>query len=119
METKAERQSHVAWCKRHHASIKIGGVWGVPRSGLLFKKTAAGFDLENVMPYSPAMEQAFQAFGADVPGTAEELLEYQLNDFACVQRHNKEAGLEVTDSKSLLNKLADVLIYGVRERKSE
>lgn len=27
----------LAWCRQHLALIKDGGVWGIPRSGLIFR----------------------------------------------------------------------------------
>lgn len=100
------KTEHIEWCKRHHASIRDGGSWGVPRSGLVFKKTVTGFELVDVMPYTDDL-----AFGAsidkDVPQSAEALLEWQREDFACIQRHNKAAGLEITDPKALLTQTSE------------
>jgi hypothetical protein len=101
METKQERQQFTGWCLMHWKMVRIGGAWAVPRSGLIFEKTAKGWNLNNVMPYSIEMEIE-AAGGADLPKSASELKAYQLDDFACIQRHNEAAGLEVTDTQALL-----------------
>lgn len=82
-------------------SLKIGGVWGIPRNGVILEKTATGFNVRDVMPYTIEMEAEAKR-GADVPKSAAELLAYQRQDFACIQRHMEAAGLEVTDTKALL-----------------
>ena len=68
--------SDIKWCKMHHARIRIGGTWAVPRSGMIFKKTMNGFTLISRMPWTDELEQAARD-GANVPKSAEELAAYQ------------------------------------------
>jgi hypothetical protein len=32
-------KDHVEWCRHMHRIIAQGGIWGLPRSGLVFRKT--------------------------------------------------------------------------------
>jgi hypothetical protein len=91
------------WTKRNHELLAIGAVWGVPRSGLIFKKTADGFELINVMPYLPEMSSAF-AHGKDVPASPSELRMYQIQDYVLLSVKHEEAGLRITDPQKLLEK---------------
>lgn len=80
------KQSEITWwCRNLWAQIKLGGVWGVPRSGLLFRKTAEGFNLCDV---ARPVSESFKV--------------YQKQDFTLTKRHFALAGLNVTDSYNLL-----------------
>lgn len=75
----------ILWSKNLWGSIKPNGVWGVPRSGLLFRRTNQGFVLCDVA--RPVVE-GFR--------------EYQREDFACIAEHMAQAGLKVSDPENLL-----------------
>lgn len=95
------KKSEIEWSKRLAASVKVGGVWGVPRSGLIMRRTATGFELDSVMPFTPEMAAEANR-GADVPPTAGKLLEYQESDFECMRLRFTAGGLTFTDPKCLL-----------------
>ena len=80
-----EMARNIAWCRNLWQSLKVGGVWGVPRSGLMFRKTAKGFDLSDI---ARPVSRSFKI--------------YQRQDFECNVKHFALAGLEVTDSQGLL-----------------
>jgi hypothetical protein len=65
-----------------------GGIWAVPRSGLVFQKisTDAGpvFRLVQTMPHMQAM-----------PISAEELVEYQREDLQVIKEKFQKAGITV------------------------
>lgn len=89
------------WCRRNHASIAEGGVWGVPQSTLIFKKTAKGYELLAVMPYLPDISDAF-SHGHDVPPSPSALKEFQRQEFKLHREVHEMAGLTITDPKGLL-----------------
>jgi len=97
----AIKPEHIAWSKNVFASIKDGGTWGVPRSGLIFKKVGDHLEIYQVMPWIPEMSAALER-GADIPASPEELKGYQMDDFMCIQRNFEAAGIEVTDPRELL-----------------
>lgn len=78
---------HVNWCRRQFNLLNDGGMWGVPRSGLLFQKTSTALILIDRMPYTEEM-----------PITEQELLDYQQQDFELIQHMFGLAGIEITDS---------------------
>jgi hypothetical protein len=90
------RPEDVAWSYKTFMMLADGGMWMVPRSGLLFQKKGNELHLVHRMPYLPEMAEAYEN-GADVPPTPEALLEYQQRDFECIARHFREAGIEVID----------------------
>lgn len=75
---------HVAWCRWLFDQIVDGGVWGVPRSGLLFRKEGDAIVLDELMPHDLQM-----------PLTDGELLDYQREDFLSIRRHFEAAGITV------------------------
>ena len=91
-----DNTAFIAWCEGMFASLVEGGVWGVPRSGLVFQKRAGGLALIQRMPYLPELGVAAAA-GEDVPVSADALLAYQDQDFAAIREHFRAAGVEVTD----------------------
>jgi hypothetical protein len=93
---------YTEWTKRHHAMMRNGGMWAIPKACLIFMRTPEGFELAETMPYLPEMSEAF-SHGADVPASPSALREYQINFFMVIQAHNEAAGLKVTDPKNLLN----------------
>ena len=78
--------AHVAWCGRHFAMLREGGLWAVPRSGLVFAKRAGRFVLVKAMPWEPAMAGTL---------TAEQLREWQEVDFQDIRVHFGAAGIDV------------------------
>lgn len=72
--------SDALWCRRTFDSLKVGGVWGVPRSGLIFTRT--GEDTlaltDKMPPVGPPYEDAD-------------------DDYAVIARHMADAGITVTD----------------------
>lgn len=78
-----EHEYYSRWCKSLYNSVKLGGYWGIPRSGLVFKKTATGLELNELVPVASR--------------------ERQLSDFDATKREFGYAGYTVTDSKGLLN----------------
>jgi hypothetical protein len=76
---------HADWCRSIFALVAEGGTWGVPRSGLLFRKQDGKLVLYAEMPYDPAM-----------PITPEQLREQQDSEFESIRRHFAAADVEVT-----------------------
>ena len=99
MNTTTDRD--IQWNKRTFALLRDGAIWGVPRSGLMFKKAGDHLELHDVMPYLPEMKESFDN-GADVPATANELIAYQRSDYVTIQAKFNAAGIHVTDPKCLL-----------------
>jgi hypothetical protein len=77
--------AYVDWCRAHFAMLKDGGVWGVPRSGLIFTRCGDALVLTARMPHDPAM-----------PLTAAELDKQQHDDFAGIKLHFDAAGVPTT-----------------------
>jgi hypothetical protein len=81
---------HVEWCRLLFRGLKIGGVWGVPRSGLIF--TRAGEDeltLTERMPYMDGMEELL---------TPAQLVEQQQEEYEACAAHMRAAGVTVNDA---------------------
>lgn len=92
----------VEWSRNHFRLLAINGVWGVPRSGLVFRKVSESeFALDNLMPWSEDMGRGFE-YGFSVPPTKDKLLEYQRDDFNCIAKRFTAAGIKMTDPKGLL-----------------
>jgi hypothetical protein len=72
------------WSKNLFASLNEGGVWGVPRSGLMFRKRGKEFVLFARMPHMKEM-----------PITARQLRRQQNSDFAIIREKFAEAGIKV------------------------
>lgn len=80
--------SEVAWSANLWESLRDRGVWGVPRSGLIFQKREAESVLAVTarMPHEPAM-----------PMSAEQLLEQQDSDVKAIRRRFEPLGIAVVD----------------------
>jgi hypothetical protein len=79
---------YVEWSRRQFHMLTIGGVWGVPRSGLVFTRTGeTTLALTEVMPHDPSM-----------PITPRELFEQQAADFQAIQGYMKMAGIRCYDT---------------------
>jgi hypothetical protein len=88
-------EARVGWGYDLFHSLADGGVWGVPRSGLVFQRRGEALALTERMPYLPEIAEA-AAEGRDVPASAAELREYQDHDFAVIRDYFAAAGIEVT-----------------------
>jgi hypothetical protein len=78
--------SHVEWCRRLFASLKEGGVWGLPASGLIFMKRGKDLVLTARMPHT-----------AKMPLTAEELQQQQDDLLELTRQHFGAAGVTVRE----------------------
>jgi len=79
------KSEHIAWCRQTFDMIKDGGIWGIPRSGLIFKKTGpAQLTLVDQMPWSK-----------DMPISQAQLLMQQNSEFVDTVRYFGAAGIEV------------------------
>ena len=76
--------AHVEWSRRQFAMMKDQGVWGVPRSGLIFQRQGEELVLINRMPHEEGM-----------PVTPEQLTEQQESDVAVITAHFGAAGIVV------------------------
>jgi hypothetical protein len=76
--------AHVEWSRRQFAMMKDGGVWGVPRSGLIFQRQDGELVLIDRMPHTQEM-----------PVTPEQLAEQQRRDIAVITAHFEAAGITV------------------------
>ena len=95
------KQSDIDWSLNHHKSLRDGGTWAIPRSGLIMRKTPEGFELQEVMPWMPVMGEAAK-LGMSVPVSADDLIKYQRKDFGDIQSVFEAAGLSFSDPKNLL-----------------
>ena len=78
--------AHVAWCRDIFDKLCDGGSWGVPRSGLLFRKRGNTLVLVGRMPWVEGM-----------PMTAKELRAGQDEDMEGAVVHFGAAGINVVD----------------------
>lgn len=84
------------WCKQIFSAMNDGAIWGVPRSGLIFKKEKGKLILAQRMPYLPEMSSAFTA-GDSVPPSPSALEKHQQSDVDAITAHFRAAGIEVED----------------------
>jgi len=79
------KQTDIAWCRQTFARIAPGGVWGIPRSGLIFQKTGEQqLTLIDQMPWTDGM-----------PISPAQLLTQQEREFNLNKEHFAAAGIEV------------------------
>jgi hypothetical protein len=78
-------KAHIEWSRSLFGHIADGGVWGVPRSGLLFKREGFTLKLIGIMPWEEGM-----------PISAEELEAQQTIEYEDIKRHFEAAGVMVT-----------------------
>jgi hypothetical protein len=69
---------HVDWCRRLFATLRDGAVWGIPRSGIIFRKRGAGLFLQH-------------AIGRSVEGISAD------EEYQAVKRHFQAAGIPVRE----------------------
>src|SRR4051794_40427868 len=77
---------HVTWCRRHFEMMADGGTWGIPRSGLVFRKEGYRLILMSMMPWMEEMEGVI---------TPEQLHEQQEADYEANRVHFEAAGITV------------------------
>jgi hypothetical protein len=82
-------KQHAGWCRTLFDRLNEGGVWAVPRSGVIFQKRGNEFVLIQKMPHM-----------AEMPITPEQLAEQQESEFQTVRKHFAEAGIPVVKNKS-------------------
>lgn len=81
---------HVAWCRRLFDMLNVGGVWGIPRSGLIFTRTdETTLTLTARMPYMDGMEEIL---------TPAQLREQQDDEYEQCAAHFRAAGVTVNDA---------------------
>jgi hypothetical protein len=73
------RTTDADWCRWMMRSLALGGVWGVPRSGLTFTKTA-----EDTLTLTSKVAMAMPGFS-----------EFQDDDYAVIKQKFEEAGYKV------------------------
>jgi hypothetical protein len=83
--------SHEQWCQQLWDVIKDGGVWAIPRSGLIFVKR----EKEKQLVLTDAMPHQ-----ADMPVTAAELKAQQDSDFDLTVQHFGKIGVAVVRADS-------------------
>ena len=81
-------EEEVAWCEGVWNMLRHGGVWAVPRSGLLFQKqsTRNALVLTERIPHHPEM-----------PCTPEELREQQDEEVVELRKRFVQVGIDVLD----------------------
>lgn len=92
-------EDEIAWVRGHLDLMAEGGVWAVPRSGLVFSKRDGALVLIGRMPWTDDLAQALLD-GLDVPAGAEAFRAYQDADLALIRGRFEAAGIPVTDSTS-------------------
>jgi hypothetical protein len=94
--------AEVRWSRNHFDLLALNAIWGIPRSGLVFKKISQfELALDSVLPWIDQMREAALR-GQDVPATADALRKYQQLDFETISERFTAAGIKVTDPKGLL-----------------
>lgn len=86
--------SDTAWCRMMFGNLAENGIWGVPRSGLIFQRRGDKLVLTDKMPYTEEITEAFEK-GADVPPNAKVLEDYQNRDYELIRQKFAEAGITV------------------------
>ena len=80
-------REHIEWSRRQFAMMKDGGVWGIPRSGVVFQRRGEELVLIDRMPHMEEM-----------PVTPAQLDRHQQDDFDVVKAHFEAAGITVRDA---------------------
>lgn len=88
-----------AWCRELFAGLRVGGVWAVPRSGLVFRRDAGELVLVDRMPWTDELQEA-AAVGLDVPKSEQELSAYQDLDYRLIRDRFAGAGIRVRDGRA-------------------
>lgn len=74
--TNEDDNDNIGWSRTIFAALKDGGVWAVPRSGLIFRKEGTGLVLQ-----------------AKLSGPWPEA--YQDDDYECIKRNFADAGIPI------------------------
>jgi hypothetical protein len=88
----SEAEYNADWSREHFRTLRQQGVWGVPRSGLVFQKRGDKLVLIERMPHDHSLVS-----GQPMPMGAAELRAYQDEDFEVIRREFGLAGIEVID----------------------
>jgi len=78
------RQVDVTWSRNLFDSMKDGGTWAVPRSGMIFQRHGNELVLMTAMPHM-----------AEMPITPKQLTEQQDGEFKSIKAHFEAAGIPV------------------------
>ena len=84
MKTSDLSPAHVEWSRNHFRTMSDGGVWAVPRCGIIFVRRGDSLVLTARMPYDPTM-----------PISAAELDQQQRSNFESIKEHFEAAGIKV------------------------
>jgi len=84
------------WARNMWAMLKDGGVWGVPRSGLMYRKEDGRLVLYTRMPWFTGLSV-----------TPEILAERQDEDHAGIVALFKDIGVEVIDARTEVPQIAE------------
>lgn len=83
--TQKLKQSDIDWTKRQIEMLIIGGIWGVPRSGLMIQRTGQNeVQLTAALPHQEGMDI-----------TPEQLKAFQQDDWNLIRQHIEAAGFTV------------------------
>ncbi len=86
----------LAWCRQRFAEMSEGGIWAVPRSGLIFTRRGERLILTSRMPWTDELAQAVAAdVGLDLPPNARALAAYQDADYELIRARFAAAGIVV------------------------
>ena len=84
------KDENVEWSRGLFRSMREGGIWAVPRSGLIFTRQGDTLVLTVRMPYDAAL-----------PFSEDLLIAMQRSDFEAIAQHMRAAGVLVFDSTSI------------------
>lgn len=86
----------LAWCRDWFATMSDGGIWAVPRSGLIFTRRDGALVLTSRMPWTDELAQAVAAdVGLDLPPSPGALAAYQDADYELILARFEAAGVTV------------------------
>lgn len=89
------------WSRNLFDTMTLGGMWSVPRSGLIFKKTDDHtLTLVTAMPFLSEMAEAAKE-GRDVPPTEAKLKEFQRSDYDTIRNRFALAGITITGRENI------------------
>lgn len=71
-----EDPGHVEWCRRLWESMNEGAVWGIPRTGLIFKKLGPEAKLVLITRVDPGSPEFRALQEEDLEGTREHFAEF-------------------------------------------
>lgn len=77
---QTSEKQNAQWCRNLFAMLNDGGVWAVPRSGLVFRKQDGALVLQARLAGTFPVDQA--------------------TDFDCIRSHFEAAGIKVKDHAS-------------------